>query len=233
MDYNIRFDLHTHSIASGHGSMDTISMLAKAAANKGLTTLGISDHGPTTPGSASLSYFRGLSFAPKNRFGVRLLYGVEANICDYNGRLDVPNEILENLDYGIASMHMPMIKPSDMDTNTTAYLRAMEHPKVRFIGHCDDVKYPVDFEVLLKGAIKNHVFLELNNASLAPNGYRGETHDSNITLLKLHMKYQYPLLLSSDSHGVKDVGNFQYIYPLLQEVKFPKELILNSIESSI
>ena len=39
-------DIHTHSIASGHGTNCTISDMAKEAGRKGLKLLGISDHGP-------------------------------------------------------------------------------------------------------------------------------------------------------------------------------------------
>ena len=39
-------DIHTHSIASGHGTHCTISDMAKAASKKGLRLLGITDHGP-------------------------------------------------------------------------------------------------------------------------------------------------------------------------------------------
>ena len=41
-------DIHTHSIASGHGTTCTISDMAKAASRKGLKLLGITDHGPGT-----------------------------------------------------------------------------------------------------------------------------------------------------------------------------------------
>ena len=39
-------DMHTHSIASGHGTECTITNMARAAAEKGLRPLGITDHGP-------------------------------------------------------------------------------------------------------------------------------------------------------------------------------------------
>lgn len=38
-------DMHTHSIASGHGTECTITNMARAAAEKGLRLLGITDHG--------------------------------------------------------------------------------------------------------------------------------------------------------------------------------------------
>ena len=55
-------DIHTHSIASGHGTSCTISDMAKEASRKGLKLLGISDHGPGTLASGTSSYFRSLPF---------------------------------------------------------------------------------------------------------------------------------------------------------------------------
>ena len=63
-------DIHTHSIASGHGTNCTISDMAKEAGRKGLKLLGISDHGPGTLASGTSSYFRSLPFCPRKRFNV-------------------------------------------------------------------------------------------------------------------------------------------------------------------
>ena len=65
-------DIHTHSIASGHGTTCTISDMAKAASRKGLKLLGITDHGPGTLAAGTSSYFRSLTYAPKKRFGIEL-----------------------------------------------------------------------------------------------------------------------------------------------------------------
>ena len=98
-------DIHTHTVASGHGTTDTIADLAKGAYKKGMTLLGVSDHGPATPGSCKESYFRSLKSAPHSRAGIPVLYGAEANILNENGALDLPDSILENLDFCIASIH--------------------------------------------------------------------------------------------------------------------------------
>ena len=84
-------DLHTHTIASGHGSSDTINEMAKEASLRHLTLLGISDHAPAIMGSAKASYFRSLKHAPRKRFSLPVLFGAEINIIDYNGSLDLDN----------------------------------------------------------------------------------------------------------------------------------------------
>lgn len=170
---SIIFDIHTHTIASGHGSAATITDMAKTAFVRGLKLLGISDHGPATPGGGKPSYFRSLANAPRMRLGVEMLYGAEVNILDDQGTLDLEDEILARLDYVIASIHKPVKKPGTIDENTAAYIAAMKNPYVRIIGHCDDVKYPVDYPAIVQAAMENRVLLEINSCSLSPEGYRG------------------------------------------------------------
>ena len=43
----------------------------------------------------------------------------------------------------------------------------------RSCGHCDNPAFPVDYETLAVGAKENGVIFEINEASLAPYGYRG------------------------------------------------------------
>lgn len=221
------FDIHTHTIASGHGTCATMTDMAKAASKAGLKMLGISDHGPKTLGGGRLSYFRSLAFAQPKRLGVRMLYGAEVNILDQNGTLDLEDDILESLDYVIASMHRPLYKSGTVDENTQAYIKAMEHPCVSIIGHCDDQKFPVDYFALFQAAMEHHVLLEINNSSLSPDGYRGDTKCADLILLNLSKHFNYPVLFSSDSHGPEHVGDFKYAEALARKAEIPEDLILN------
>ncbi len=224
---SILFDIHTHTIASGHGSTATITDMAKAAAAHGLKLLGISDHGPATPGGGKPSYFRSLAHAPKKRLGVEMLYGAEANILDNEGTLDLENDILEHLDYVIASIHKPVKKPGTIEENTAAYIAAMKNPYVCIIGHCDDVKYPVDYPAVVQAAMEHHVLLEINNSSLSPEGYRGDTRFNDLMILNLCMHYHYPVILASDSHGSGHVGDVSCALELAKKAELPEQLILN------
>ena len=141
-------DIHTHSIASGHGTSCTISDMAKEAGRKGMKLLGITDHGPGTLASGTSSYFRGLPFCPRKRFGVEVLYGVELNILDIQGHVDLSDELLSNLDYAIISMHGQNYRSGTVKENTLAYQNAMKHPAVKVLGHCDNPAFPVDYDAL-------------------------------------------------------------------------------------
>ena len=220
-------DLHTHSISSGHGSTDTITDMAKAAAKKGIQILGISEHGPATAGSVKPSYFRNLKLASKTRFGVQILYGAEVNIVTPSGNLDLEDDILSGLDYALVSIHPPTLTPYEHKDLTFAYANAMKHPKVCFLGHIDDARFPVDFERLLAIAKEKGVYPEINNGSLMPDAYRKGGQENCRKILEICKKIDLPVLLSSDSHGVKNLGNIEYVIPLLEESNFPRHLIIN------
>ena len=221
-------DIHTHSIASGHGTICTVSDMAKAASRRGLKLLGITDHGPATLAAGTASYFRSLSYSPKKRFGIELLFGIELNILDANGHVDLNDELLEKLDYAIASMHAQNYKSGSVKENTSAYLNAMKHPCVKVLGHCDNRQFPVDYETLAVAAKEFGVIFEINEASLAPYGYRGDTRANNREILKYCTKYEIPIVLSSDSHGTGHIGDFTYAAEFVHEEMFPEELILNN-----
>lgn len=221
-------DIHTHTIASGHGTTCTISDMAKAASRKGLKLLGITDHGPGTLASGTSSYFRSLTYAPRKRFGIELLYGVELNILDLDGKVDMSDELLSELDYAIASMHAQNFRSGSVKENTTAYLNVMRHPAVKILGHCDNPAFLADYETLAYSARQNGVIFEINEASLAPYGYRGNTRNNNREILRYCRKYEIPVVLSSDSHGTEYVGDFTYAEEFVHEEMFPENLILNN-----
>ncbi len=220
-------DIHTHCIASGHGTRDTITEMAREAAKRSLRILGISDHAPAAPGAADNSYFRNLLLAPRKRFGISLLYGAELNILNEKGDVDLDDNLIRALDYAFVSIHPPTFRAGTVESNTNAYIHAMEHPGVRFLGHPDDGRFPVDYERLLSAARTNRVYPEINNASLMPDAYRTEGRRNSMQILTLCKKMRLPVLLSSDSHGKGHIGDMKYILPLLAECDFPRELIIN------
>ena len=90
-------DIHTHTTASGH-AYNTIYEMAQSASRKGLALLGISDHGPAMEGSASKHYFRSSRCIPRELYGVKILFGCELNIMDYDGGVDLDEIFAGTLD---------------------------------------------------------------------------------------------------------------------------------------
>lgn len=220
-------DTHTHTIASGH-AYSTISEMIAAAKEKNLSLLGITEHGPDMPGTCHVMHFMNTKVIPRNYDGLEVLFGAEANIMDYDGSIDFKPDIIACMDYMVASLHTPCIKPGTSLENTKAYLGVMKQPKVCIIGHPDDGRYPIDYKELVMAAKEYHVLLEVNNSSLSPNSFRSNARENVLKMLSLCKEYEVPVILNSDAHINKDVGNFTYSKPLLEEVNFPEHLVANT-----
>lgn len=220
-------DLHTHTIASGH-AYSTILEMAQAASDKGLQLLGITEHGPAMKGSCDPIYFENVKVIPRERYGVTTLFGVEANIIDADGSVDMEELLLARMDLCVASLHIPCFPPKSREENTRAYLNAMKNPYVNIIGHPDDPRYPIDLRAVVEGAKEHQVLLEMNNSSLAPTSFRKASEEGYLEFLDLCREYDQPVLMGSDAHVDIDVGNHCYVLELLEKAQFPEHLIINT-----
>lgn len=219
-------DTHTHTLASGH-AYSTMNEMIQAAKDKGLKYLGITEHAPKMPGTCHIFYFENLKVVPRQYDDLTLLLGAEANILDTDGTLDLYDNLLNRLDIIIASLHNPCYQNGTAIENTNAYLGAMKNPKVAIIGHPDDGRIPVDYEVLVREAKKHHVALEVNNSSLSPNSFRSNARENAMTYLSLCKEQSVPIIYGSDAHICYDVANFTFAKEVTDAVAFPKELIIN------
>ena len=213
-------DLHTHTIASGH-AYNTIQEMAKAAKEKGISLLGITEHSMTMPGTCSEIYFQNLWNANRSYYGVQLLLGVELNIIDYNGSVDMSQELLKNLDIAIASIVGTEVQ------NTEAVIGAIKNPYVNIIGHPDDGRIPLDYKEVVKAAKEYHKILEINNNSLSPTSWRENARENDKEILELCAQEDYPVIIGSDAHADHNVGANSYALDLMEEIHFPEHLILN------
>lgn len=220
-------DLHTHTVASTH-AYGTVLENARAAAERGLEILAITDHAPAIDDAPHKLHFMGYHALEKELCGVKMLYGAELNILDYNGAVDLEDSIYPRLDICIASFHEFVIEPSTKADNTRAMLGAMQHPFVAAIGHPDDGKIPVDYEQLVLEAKKMQVLLEVNNASITNAFYRINARENMITMLRLCEKHGTMISLGTDAHAPAAVGNFTNSIALLEELNFPEELVINT-----
>ena len=220
-------DCHTHAIAGGH-AYSTLQENIAAAKEKGLVCLGYSEHAPKMPGGPHKLYFANMKALPRQFGELKLLCGVEANIMDYDGSLDMTAEELAKLDYCIASLHKPCIEPGTEEENTRALVKAMKNPYVTILGHPDDSRYPLDYDELVRTAKEEQVIVEINNSSLDPKNARQNGRENIVTLLKTCMKYECPVILGSDAHFSSAIGDFKDVEKVLEEVGFPETLIVNT-----
>ena len=207
-------DLHCHTIASGH-AYSTLKENIDEAKEKGLKYLGVSDHAPEMPGSTHPFYFGNLGVIKEEINGIKILKGIEANIIDFYGNLDIPEDVVGK------------------EENTKAVLCAMENEEVKIIGHLDDSRYPVDYEKVVKKAKETNTLLEINNSSLRPNSFRVGATQNAQELLSLCKKYNVKVILGSDAHIYYQVGAFENCERILKEVDFPGNLVVNYSEEYI
>lgn len=229
---NAIIDLHCHTIASGH-AYSTLKENIDEAKLKGLKYVGVSDHAPNMPGSTHPFYFGNLGVIKEEINGVKVLKGIEANIMDFDGNVDIPKDVIGKLDYVIASFHPPCINPGNINENTKAILNVMENEEVKIIGHLDDSRYPVDYEKVVLKAKETKTLLEINNSSLKPNSFRVGAIDNAKTLLNMCKKHDVKVILGSDAHIYYQVGSFENCTKILEEVNFPGKLVVNFNEEYI
>lgn len=222
----IELDVHTHTIASGH-AYGTISEMTKAAAEKGLKLLGITEHAKGIPGTCGDIYFMNLKVVPRELYGIKLMLGSEINILDYDGNLSLEQKYFKNLDIRIAGIHDFCYKFGTIQENTSAIVNAIMNPGIDIISHPDDGNCPVDYERVVWAAKEHHTLLEINNNSLRMNG-RKHTKENSIHILNLCKEYEMPVLVSSDAHFMNDIANLDHVMPVIKEADFPEELIINN-----
>ena len=200
----IVLDTHAHTIVSGH-AYNTIREMAQMAKEKGLEAFALTEHAPQMPGTCHEFYFQNLHIVPREMYGVRLFMGVELNIMNEKGEVDLPESTLCQMDIAIASIHGPCYK-----------------------GHPDDGRYPVDYEQLAKKAKETGTVLEVNNGSLRPGGFRVDTRKNDLKMLEYCKKYEVPVTMGSDAHMDVDLADYSYALPVIEESHFPEELIVNT-----
>ena len=135
---DIKLDVHTHTIVSGH-AFSTLNEMIQEAEKHHLTLFGVTEHGPAIPGTCHPIYFRNLHVVPRQYGKMHLLLGAELNIIDYDGNVDITDPyILSFMDHVIAGLHSLCYTDGNRQQNTSALLGALENPHVHIISHpCD------------------------------------------------------------------------------------------------
>lgn len=223
---NIELDVHTHTVASGH-AFSTVQEMVREASGKGLKLLGITEHTHSIPGTCEPIYFRNLHVVPRTMYGVELMLGAEINILDAKGTLDVDDDFMSMLDLRIAGIHSLCYNCGRTDENTTGVVRVISNPNIDIISHPGDGTALLDFEPIVRASKEHRTLLEINNSSLKPVRNKLTARDNNLEILRLCKRYDVPVILGSDAHISFDIADYRYLWPLLNEVEFPEELIVN------
>jgi DNA polymerase (family 10) len=160
---------HVHSTWSD--GMSSIEEMARTAQGLGYRYLGLSDH------SQSARYANGLEpdrvreqhrvIARVNATidGISILKGSEVDILP-DGSLDYPDDLLQQMDFVVASVHSRFNMPAA--EMTARIIKAMHNPYVTMIGHLTGrlllarEGYALDIAAIVAEAIRLGVIIELN-----------------------------------------------------------------------
>jgi DNA polymerase (family X) len=196
---DIRGDLHMHTVASD--GRNTIEEMALAARDHGYEYIAITDHSATHGFNDDVSpdelkrqieRVRGLDVE-----GITVLVGTEGNILP-DGSLDYDDDLLEQLDWIVASVHTSFRMPEKEMTDRM--VAAIEHPLVDAIGHPTGRMlgkregYSLDLDRVIEAAARTGTFLEINanaNRRDLPDHYARAAAEAGVTIV-----------VDSDAHGV-------------------------------
>lgn len=225
-NYGMLGDFHCHTLSSVH-AYSTVGENIAAAKAKGLKVLAITDHAIGCPDSPPLSYFENLRSLPRMIDGIRILTGVEANIMDHEGHLDMPEKVLRNLDIVIASYHNTCVTPGTIQEHTQSYLKLADNPLVHIIGHCGSFDYPFDYDRVIPVLGEAGKVIEINAHTFI---CRKKSVENCTYIAKLCKENKIPILVNSDAHSQFEVGSCAKAFEMLKEIEFPEELIINISE---
>ncbi len=210
-------EYHTHTFYSdGKSTMEQNVIFAIKA---GLKTVGISDHGYGHFGFGVKYHLYDKMKEEVIRLGekypeIKILLGVEANILDDSGNIDVDDYILSRVDYVLAGYHFGseitkgrqllnhvrnLVKPLneyEREYNTRALVNAMEKNDIFILTHPGD-KGLIDTLQVAETALKTNTILEIN------------AHHQNLSVNQINLIKDMDLkfALGSDAHRYYNVGN--------------------------
>ncbi|MEI7813437.1 MAG: phosphatase [Coriobacteriia bacterium] len=222
-------DLHTHTIASGH-AYSTVTENVRAASLRGLELIAITDHGPSVPQGAHPWYFWNLKMVPSILDGVRVLKGCEANVSsDSDNGIDLPNAILEGLDFVAVGFHPTTgFDVPDRARNTEALLEVMANPFVDQITHPgNEDEFPLDLDAIVSAAVRYNVILELNDHSFDPYSSRAASTAREREFAQAALAAGATVSIGSDAHYALSIGRFDRALAIAEELGFSQARIIN------
>jgi DNA polymerase (family 10) len=209
---DIQGDLHVHTTESD--GRDSLDDMIGAARRRGLRYLAITDHSrgiPSTVNGTGMTEERCLAHLARIRArqaaypDIRLLAGIEVCILP-DGRLDMADEVLAQLDVVVASLHSRLTM--GRDEMTQRVLRALEnphldiwgHPFARLLGKREPVL--LDTEAVLEAGIRHGVAFEIN--------CQPDRLDMPDSVIRAAAQKGARFVVSTDSHATAHFDNLEW-----------------------
>jgi DNA polymerase (family 10) len=202
-------DLHMHTTASD-GKASLREMIV-AAIERGLKYIAITDHSPRVSMANGLrperlrEQWAEIDKLNRKFKGFTILKGIECDILEKGG-MDLPDDVLAEADWVIASVHYGQQQPREQITDRilgaleNPYVSIIAHPTGRLIGRREP--YAVDLEAVFAAAARNGKLMEIN-----ANPARLDLDDIACAAAKRH---GIPLVISSDAHSTSGLDVLRY-----------------------
>lgn len=224
---NIIGDFHIHTLASGD-AFGTINEMVEVAKARGLQCLAITEHGPKMPPSPHYYYYESLMDNVRGDADILIYSGVEANIIDEQGTLDLREETLKRLEFVLASFHVFSWEfgETDKERNTQALKACLSrYDNIKAVAHLNYPRYEVDMAEIIPLLVKKKIALELNNKALQKDRSRWQWFkDVVLSCRDQGVKF----LVSSDAHYPNQVGNFKAAQEFIDFCGLTAEDIVNA-----
>jgi putative hydrolase len=237
-------DYHTHSRRSdGRQNEEDI---IQAARERGLKEVAITDHGPLAAvigvrdAGEYLRLRDKLDALASEYSDIRALLGAEANIRDLQGTLDIPVEIIAEMDILIAGLH-PYTLPTSLkdgwailaqnslrhlgrgqrekaiNNNTKAAVEAVyNNPLLDILAH-PGLFFTIDIGEVARACVRNNVLFEINCGHEYPD----------ISAIMEAGEVGVDFIINSDAHFRETVGNLEYGTDLVEKLDIAPEQVAN------
>ncbi|HEX5233965.1 MAG TPA: PHP domain-containing protein [Silvibacterium sp.] len=225
-EQDIRGDLHAHTSASD-GS-DSIEEMARAARELGYEYIGITDHSPSLKIANGQSIedlraqIRAIDKLNARLSGFRVLKSAEVDILA-DGTLDLPDDILQELDYTVCSIHSRFAMNREQQTERV--LHAMDNRYFTILGHATGrlllkrPGYELDFERIIEHAKDRDCFFELNSSP--------DRLDLSAENARLVRSAGIRIAISTDSHSTGEYRTICYGIEQSRRAGLEKADVLN------
>lgn len=224
---DVRGDLHAHTTLSD--GRNTLEEMAEAGRARGYAYMAITDHsashgfGDHVTEERLWERIEEIRAWNKGKRGFRLLAGSEVNI-GLDGTLDYPDDLIEALDWVVASVHTSFaISAAEM---TDRVLAAIENPGVDCIGHLTGrligrrEPYGIDVETVAEAAARTGTTIEING-----NPNRRDLSDRHA---RLAVDAGVTIVLNTDAHGIDTLDNMVYAVATARRAWLTKADVANT-----
>ena len=225
---DIRGDLQMHTTASD--GRNSIEEMAAAARALGYDYIALTDHSKAVTVANGLDekrtreQIRKIHAANAKKPGIRILAGSEVDILK-DGRLDLDDEVLSELEVVVASVHSYM--NLERAAMTERLLAAIENPYTQILGHPTGRLllrrdgFPYDMEAILNAAAQHGVAVECNASP--------ERLDLKDTYLRMARERGVRVVISTDAHTTSTLQFMRYGVQMARRGWLEKKDVLNTL----